>query len=144
MRSRARIALLAAPFLGLPLAALPMPGHAAERDKTAMCIEAAELYRERTGRVLADESPPVIVMYKTAFCPVTITAKAGTKLRFVNLDRRTSHSWWFKAAGQPESERLFGGESAETVLDLPAGEHEYLCGPHWQADHMIGRIVVTP
>jgi plastocyanin len=122
----------------------PVPLTAAERDKTAMCAEAAERYREQTGRVLVDENPPVIVMYKTAFCPVTVTAKAGNTVRFVNLDRRTSHSWWFKAAGRPESERVFGGESAELTLDLPPGEHEYLCGPHWEADHMVGRIVVTP
>ena len=72
----------------------------------------------------------------------TITIKAGEKLRYINVDKRTSHSVWLKDAGQAESERVFGEGVIDVDTRLPNGEHQVLCGPHWQSDKMIGTIIV--
>ena len=62
----------------------------------------------------------------------------------MNVDRRTTHSVWFRDAGRPESDRVFGGEHIEMTVDLPPGEHGYLCGPHWQMEGMIGTLTIVP
>jgi plastocyanin len=113
-------------------------------EQKAKCEEAAQRYQELHGRPAAAEQPPVVLMYKHTFCPLHLTVKRGTEVRFLNVDRRTSHSFWFKDAGRPESERFFPGEGATMTLDLEPGEHTYLCGPHWEQEKMIGRITITP
>jgi plastocyanin len=69
--------------------------------------------------------------------------KQGATVRWINVDRRTSHSVWFKEAGRGESERAFPEELVEMTIDLPPGEHPYLCGPHWEREGMVGRLRVT-
>lgn len=120
----------------------------AQADKAALhreiCAEAEQRYREVFGKPSADAGLPVVTMYKHTFCPSEIAVRAGATLRFVNVDRRTSHSVWFKAAGREESARLFGEEHVDVVIDLPPGAHDYLCGPHWQQEGMVGKVVVRP
>ena len=111
-------------------------------DDAARCAEAAERYRELYGRAFTAEPVRTVLMYKYRFCPANVTIKAGEKLRYVNVDKRTSHSVWLKDAGQPESERVFGEGVIDIDTRLPNGEHQVLCGPHWQSDGMIGKIIV--
>jgi plastocyanin len=84
------------------------------------------------------------MMHKYTFCPTSITVKRGTKVRFVNVDKRTSHSVWFKEEGKPESDRLFGEEFTEVLFDGPPAVYPYLCGPHWESEGMTGTVTVTP
>lgn len=128
----------------LILAVICAPGlvRAQTGDDAARCTEAAERYRELYGREFTAEPVRTVLMYKYRFCPATVTIKAGEKLRYINVDKRTSHSVWLKDAGQPESERVFGEGVVDIDTRLPNGEHQVLCGPHWQSDGMIGKIIV--
>jgi len=120
----------------------------AQADKAALrreiCAEAEARYVQIFAKPSAEAGLAVVTMYKHTFCPIEIAVKAGATVRFVNVDRRTSHSVWFKAAGREESTRLFGEEHVDMVMDLAPGTHDYLCGPHWEQEGMIGRIVVRP
>jgi plastocyanin len=82
-------------------------------------------------------------MYKYNFCPAQITVPAGTTVRWVNVDKRTSHSVLSPDAGMPESDRAFPEETIEFTF-LEPGEQKYLCGPHWETQEMIGMVTVTP
>ncbi|MBN8504424.1 MAG: cupredoxin domain-containing protein [Burkholderiales bacterium] len=70
------------------------------------------------------------------FEPELLRIRVGDTVRWTNREKRTSHSLLFK--GQPESERLFPGESLERRFDQD-GEFDYFCGPH---PEMKGRVVV--
>ena len=107
-----------------------------------VCPEAEARYRELYGRSHTAEPVRTVLMYKYRFCPANVTVKAGERLRYINVDKRTSHSVWLKDAGQSESERVFGEGVIEVDTRLPNGEHQVLCGPHWQSDGMIGTIIV--
>lgn len=136
MRTFAAIALIGA--------ALSVCPALADEEKTArICAESAERYKELYGRSPTEEPVVIVTMYKYTFCPVTVTVKAGSTVRFVNIDKRTSHSFWFRDAGKPESDRLFPEETAEINFDQP-GEFSYLCGPHWETHGMLGKVVVEP
>lgn len=113
-------------------------------EQAAVCTEAAERFRDQYGKAVSTEDPPVVLMFKHTFCPPDITVKQGGKIRFLNIDRRTSHSFWFKDAGQAESERYFSGEGTTMTMDLPPGTHTYLCGPHWEHQGMLGRVTIVP
>lgn len=113
-------------------------------DAAANCAKAEARYREIIGKAPAQANPQVVLLYNYAFCPAEVTAKKGSVLRFFNVDKRTSHSVWFKAAGRPESERFFGGEHVDVTLDLEPGAHEVLCGPHWEHQNMRGVVIVVP
>lgn len=130
---------LAPLFGGLALLAVPA---FAEDDKTAkVCAEAEERYQEIYGEPSADaQGVTVVKMYKYTFCPVDLTVKVGTTVRWVNVDKRTSHSVIVK--DQPESIRAFPEEVVEFTFLTPYAE-DYLCGPHWEKRDMIGHITVT-
>lgn len=113
-----------------------------QEDMAQLCADAAARYREIFGRDHAAEPQPVVLMFNYRFCPPNLKVKPGTKVRFVNVDRRTSHSVWLRKDGREESERVFSGESVEVTADLAAGEHEVLCGPHWEREGMIGTLTV--
>lgn len=113
----------------------------AERDQ--LCLEAAERYRQAFGKAPGEEPFKVVLMYKDNFCPRALTVTQGSTLRWVNVDRRTSHSVWFKDAGKPESDRSFPEEFVEMTIDWPPGDYPYLCGPHWEREGMVGRLTVT-
>ena len=89
------------------------------------------------------EGVVVILMYKYTFCPPQLEVPVGTTLRWVNVDKRTSHSVWFKEAGEDESERLFPDELVEMTMEHP-GEFNYICGPHGDQEGMRAQVTVTP
>jgi len=134
------------------LAAAPAVGASAQEHahptdpvrQAEICTEAAKRYRELRGKAMDEEPVNVIAMYKHTFCPTRLDVKAGSTLRFVNVDKRTTHSFWFRDAGKPESERFLSGEGADFMVDLPPGRHVYLCGPHYEREGMIGEITVKP
>ncbi len=88
----------------------------------------------------ASAAEPVVVEIKEyKFQPATVTVKVGTTVKWVNKERRTSHSIWFKDEGLPESERFFPEESWQRTFDKP-GTYQYTCGPH---PEMLGTVVVV-
>ena len=116
---------------------------AAEDDNAALCAEAEERYVDMFGHPSADEDGvTVVTMYKYRFCPEELSVPVGSTVRGVNVDKRTSHSVILKDLGEPESDRLFPEEAFEFTF-LSAGEQNYLCGPHWETQDMIGRVTVT-
>lgn len=117
---------------------------ATPEEVAATCEEAARRYEEQFGSAQAAAPQPVVAMYKHTFCPRKLTVRQGTVVKFINVDKRTTHSFWFRDAGKPESERFLPGEGATMTIDLPPGEHTYLCGPHWEREDMTGTITVTP
>lgn len=117
------------------------PVAAPDREKSKTCVEAESRYQENFPN--ADSSGVhVVLLYKYTFCPGTLTVKKGETVRWINVDKRTSHSVWLKEAGVEESERFFPDEQWEYTFES-AGSFHYLCGPHWESDNMQGDIVVT-
>jgi plastocyanin len=114
-----------------------------EAERAEICQQADARYRAIYGRDPREEPFTVILMFKDTFCPQSVTVSQGTRLRWINVDRRTSHSVWFKQDGRPESERIFPEEAIDMVVDWPPGEYPYLCGPHWEKEGMVGRLTVT-
>lgn len=114
-----------------------------EEERNKICTRAEKRYQKVFGKPSADEDVTIVKMYKYTFCPHQLTVKKGTTVRWVNVDRRTSHSVWFKLAGKPESERLFSEEKVEMTFDMPAGEYPYLCGPHYKQEGMTGTVTVA-
>ncbi len=113
-------------------------------DTAELCAEAEDRYVELFGQPSsAVEDAEVVLMYKYTFCPVELTVKAGTTVRWVNVDKRTSHSVLLKDGSAPESDRLFPEESVDLTFLTP-GPRDYLCGPHWETQNMIGMITVEP
>lgn len=108
-----------------------------------VCAQSEARYIELFGHPPSQEPVTVVTMYKYTFCPQTVTVPLGSTVRWINIDKRTSHSTWFRDAGKPESDRLFPEEVTEMTFDV-TGEYGYLCGPHWESDGMIGKVIVTP
>lgn len=133
--------LAAVPLL---LAGLALPAAARDTDPEIVCAEAEERYVELFGHPSAEEDGAIVVlMYKYNFCPAELTVPVGTTVRWVNVDKRTSHSVLVKDSGVPESERAFPEESVEFTFEIP-GPQDYICGPHWETQNMIGMVTVTP
>lgn len=129
--------------LTLPIAvALGAASSALAEDKTAaLCAEAEARYVDMIGAPSSvAEGVTVVTMYKYNFCPKEITVPVGTTVRWVNVDKRTSHS--VKVGDHPESDRAFPEEVLEfTFMDV--GDQDYLCGPHWETQKMIGMVTVV-
>ena len=137
MKRRLRLTILAVSFAAaFPLEAL------SDDDTTAICAEAEERYVDLFGHASSEEEGVVVVtMFEYNFCPAQITVPVGTTVRWVNVDKRTSHSVLSPDAGMPESDRAFPEESVEFTF-LDPGEAQYLCGPHWETQEMIGMVTV--
>lgn len=73
-----------------------------------------------------------------AYVPATVTVRVGDTVRWVNAEKRTSHSILFVGPGGSESDRLFAGETYERRFDR-AGRYVYTCGPH---PEMRGVVIV--
>lgn len=112
-------------------------------DITKICATADERYEELFGDTVTPDGTVVIKLYKYTFCPPNLEIPKGTKVQFVNVDKRTSHSVWFKDKDDDESERFFPEESVEMFFD-DVGQFDYLCGPHWKSDNMRGVLTITP
>lgn len=74
------------------------------------------------------------------FAPQRLKVKPGTTVQWTNYEKRTNHTVRFEPDGQPESERLFPGESWQRTFSEP-GVYKYICGPH---PEMTGIIEVAP
>ena len=74
-----------------------------------------------------------------AYRPAEVSIRPGDTVRWVNQEKRTSHSIVFPAEGGRESERLFPGETWERVF-TEVGRYPYFCGPH---PEMKGGVNVT-
>lgn len=134
--------LSAAALAGSLCPASALSGGLTEAEQAEICREAESRYL--TMRAAAPEpGVTVILMFKDTFCPPHVTLMQGDRVRWINVDRRTSHSVWFKDAGRPESDRAFPEEFVDMTVHLPPGEHTYLCGPHWEKEGMVGRLTVT-
>jgi len=128
--------------LGLALlAAAPALAQEAKlspEEKAAICAEAAERLKDWQADHPVRPGTVIVSAWREVFCPEAVTVKAGEPVLFVNLEKRTSHSVWFKAEGRAESERFFP-EETWAPGDLGAGDHDYVCGPHpW----MRGRVTI--
>jgi plastocyanin len=73
------------------------------------------------------------------FDPPELKVKAGTTVKWVNNEKRASHSVIWLGPGGFESERMFPGESYQRKFDKP-GTYAYSCGPH---PEMKATVVVT-
>lgn len=71
--------------------------------------------------------------------PPRLTVRRGDTVRWLNQEKRTSHSIYLTGAGAFESPRIFPGESWSHTFTEP-GEQVYRCGPH---PEMEGRVMVT-
>lgn len=80
----------------------------------------------------------VVEIREQKFQPDTVRIKTGDTVRWVNQEKRTSHSVLFKGAPSLESERLFPGEAWSRRFDV-SGTFPYTCGPH---PEMLGVIEV--
>ncbi len=138
----------AAPLLlGSILSVIATTGHAAgPADKTEICAAAEQRYQQIYGKPSSEEEVTIVKMHKFTFCPPNLEVAQGTIVRWINVDKRTSHSVWFKQRGFEESERIFPDveEKVEMTFDLPPGDYSYLCGPHWESDDMRGVVTVMP
>jgi plastocyanin len=75
---------------------------------------------------------------KYLFTPPEISIRVGDTVKWVNREKRTSHSVVFPQEGGRESERMFPDESWERQFTQP-GRYPYTCGPH---PEMKGLIIV--
>jgi plastocyanin len=74
------------------------------------------------------------------FIPDRLTIQRGTTVRWVNLEKRSTHSVLFTGPGGFESERFFPGETWQRTFHQP-GSYPYGCGPH---PEMKGHVEVEP
>lgn len=72
------------------------------------------------------------------FSPPEVRIKAGDTVKWINREKRTSHSILFSAGDVPESERLFPDEFWQRTFSRP-GSYSYRCGPH---EEMKGVVIV--
>lgn len=73
------------------------------------------------------------------YMPAEAKIRPGDTVRWVNKEKRTSHSILFPAEGGMESERIFPDETWQRTFDK-AGTYPYTCGPH---PEMKGSVVVA-
>jgi plastocyanin len=73
------------------------------------------------------------------FDPPELKVKVGTTVKWVNNEKRASHSVIWLGPGGFESDRMFPGESYQRRFEKP-GTYTYSCGPH---PEMKGVVVVT-
>lgn len=81
----------------------------------------------------------VVEIQNYAYAPKEVQIHAGDTVRWVNREKRTSHSILFPAEGGLESERIFPDETWQRTFSK-AGTYPYTCGPH---PEMKGAVVVS-
>lgn len=120
---------------------------AARRPRDDVTRSAAACRRRDVGRFLVGVSLwPLAAVAQTVdvsiqdykYLPATVKVKAGTTVRWINNEKRTTHSILFTGAGGYESERIFPGESWQRKFEQP-GSFPYTCGPH---PEMKGEVIV--
>ncbi len=110
-------------------------------DRIKACKKADIRYQELYPDAI-DDGAHIVLLHKYNFCPANLTIKTGETVRWIIVDKRTSHSVWLKQAGVDESERFFPDEQWEYTFTTP-GDYPYLCGPHWESDDMLGYVKVV-
>ena len=86
---------------------------------------------------LAQQTVEVAIQdYK--FRPAEVRIKAGDTVKWINREKRTSHSVLFPAENGLESERMLPEEHWQRVFAKP-GSYSYRCGPH---EEMKGLVLV--
>lgn len=107
-----------------------------------LALGAAALAILLTGGVaLAGDSAVEVEMFEYGYHPAELKIEAGTTVRWVNAEKRTSHDIYFPAE-DVGSQRLFPAESWERTFDEP-GTYSYHCRPHENRD-MKGVVTVVP
>lgn len=125
------------------LAILMLPAVSPAEEDPKLCADAEQRYVDMFGQPSSEtEGVTVVKMYKYRFCPENLSVPVGTTVRWVNVDKRTSHTVHLNELGEPESDRLFPEETFEFTF-LSSGSQQYLCGPHWETQEMIGMVTVT-
>lgn len=124
------------------LASAGAPALANSSDVSEVCAAAEARYVELFGAPSAEaEGVHVVTMYEYQFCPRDITVKAGDTVRWVNVDKRTSHS--VIVGDEPESERAFPEDVIDVTFPTTGGPFQVRCGPHWERRGMIGAVTVV-
>lgn len=81
----------------------------------------------------------VVEIQNYAYAPKVVQIRVGDTVRWVNREKRTSHSILFPAEGGLESERIFPDETWQRSFSK-VGTYPYTCGPH---PEMKGAVVVS-
>jgi len=111
-------------------------------DRKRACAKAEKRFKKLYPEFKAKDGEVVVMMYKYNFCPANLEVKKGTTVKWINVDKRTSHSVWLKEAGIAESERMFPEEMFSFTFDK-SGPYPYICGPHGEVEGMIGYVKVV-
>ena len=107
--------------------------------RTAGTLLAGAVLWQLASATTAGETVEVEIKdYK--YSPAQLTVKVGTTVKWVNREKRTTHSILFTGPGGFESERFFPDESWQHTFDKP-GSYPYRCGPH---PEMKGQVDVRP
>lgn len=113
-------------------------GSARLTRRQTLSLGAAWLVASRAAR--AQDAVVTVSIEQQRFEPASLSIQAGTTVRWVNNEKRTSHSILFKGEGGLESERLLPGDSWQRRFEHP-GRYPYTCGPH---PEMNGVVEVRP
>ncbi|MBK6293067.1 MAG: cupredoxin domain-containing protein [Rhodoferax sp.] len=70
-----------------------------------------------------------VVIQNYRFEPKLVHIKVGDTVKWINKEKRTSHSVVFSAEQRVESERFFPDESWQRRFTV-SGRFPYHCGPH--------------
>ncbi|MBK8918805.1 MAG: cupredoxin domain-containing protein [Betaproteobacteria bacterium] len=106
-----------------------------------------------TGRQLLRRAPVILALVALSaaaetvtveiqnysYIPAEVRIRIGDTVRWINKEKRTSHSILFPAEGGLESERIFPEETWQRSFPK-AGSYPYTCGPH---PEMKGLVVVS-
>jgi plastocyanin len=107
-------------------------------------LRARKPTRVRAGTLLSRRAPAVLALVsfslfagqtvevgieKYTYTPAEVTIRVGDTVKWINREKRTSHSILFPQEGGRESERLFPDESWQREFTR-AGRYPYTCGPH--------------
>ena len=76
---------------------------------------------------------------KYTYTPAEVTIRVGDTVKWINREKRTSHSVVFPQEGGRESDRMFPDESWQREF-TQAGRYPYTCGPH---PEMKGVVIVV-
>ena len=77
-----------------------------------------------------------VVIQDYRFQPQELQIKVGDTVKWINKEKRTSHSVVLPVDQGGESERFFPDESWQRRFDAP-GRYTYRCGPHPEMSGVI-------
>jgi plastocyanin len=95
----------------------------------AALASAALTFMLMGGGLAGAEQTVEVVVQNYRYQPQVVRIKVGDTVKWVNREKRTSHSVVFPVEQGGESERFFPDESWQRRFDTP-GRYPYHCGPH--------------